>query len=850
VASTTPDRWNALRQARVTLLSGTSGMIRFRTLGALDLQDADGAQLRSGLTQPKRLALLAYLAIARPGDFHRRDTLVALLWPELDADHGRAALSQALYYLRRSLGREILISRGQEEVKIDPSRLWCDAAMLERALEAGTADELADALKLYRGDLLPGLFVSDSPAFEDWLERKRARLRRRVGEAARMLSERAEADGSLQRATRWARQALEVGAHDEAALRRVIQLLDRMGDRAGAIRTFESAAQRLAREYDLEPAPETERLIAEIRDRSEPNDPVAAPPASADGGVRPGEIVPEAARGDPAVVSADEPRAASAHPDRSRSAGRWRKGWLVATASLAIAVLVFTLVRPTASPGGSSAGTGVDAADPQRVAVLPLANLGRAELDDYIADGLTSELIARLARLGGLRVVPFASVRPYRRSERTVEEVGRELQVSTIIEGDARKVGDRVRVTVRLIDVETEDVLWAGVHNARLIDLLEVQRGIAEEVARALKIETRTASERRTALRSRSPEGYDEYLRGRALLGRLDAPSLLAAREHFLNALSHDDRFAEAWSGLASAINRLLAEGILTGPAEWEQARRAAEQALALDSELPEAHAALATFHSFYDWDAAEAERRFQRAIELDPSFADAYREYAVHLRNLGRFDEALDQIRRARSLDSRSPPLVMDEALVLYLSRRTDEAIAVVRRLLTEMPATSGPAGDAPADTPAYRPRLLLALALLEKGEYEEALTTMETADPASERPATLMVRAYVRAKDGHPEEARRILRAMDDAPTTPPVSPFQKATVHVALGEHDRAMELLEEAAAAPRPRLVRLLGVEPKYDPLRSNPRFQALLRRLELPGIPGDRPDSLPTGTTPP
>ena len=844
----TPDRLYALRQTRVTPLSGTSGMIRFRTLGSLDLQDEEGVRLRSGLTQPKRLALLAYLAIARPGDFHRRDTLVALLWPELDAEHGRAALSQALYYLRRSLGRETLIGRGQEEVKVDPSRLWCDAAVLEHALDAGTDDDIAAALELYRGDLLPGLFVADSPAFEDWLERKRARLRQRVVEAARSLSERAEADGSLERATHWARQALEVGAHDEAALRRVIELLDRMGDRAGAIRTFESTAQRLAREYELEPAPETERLIAAIRERSEPNDSIEGPPLSTVDGARPRDGSPEAEQVRPAAAPVDDPTAASARAGRSRSPAWWRSSWPVATALIAIAILATTFLRPTASPGGSSADPGGPGVDPHRVAVLPLANLGPEELDDYIADGLTAELIARLARLRDLRVVPFASVRPYRRSEQTVAEVGRELEVSTIIVGDVRKVGDRLRVTVRMIDVGTEDVPWGQAYDGRLVELLDVQRQIAEEVAQALKVETRAESERRTALRARSQEGYEEYLRGRALLSRLDAPSLMAAREHFLNALSHDDQFAEAWSGLASAINRLLAEGYVRDAAEWERARRAAEQALAYDSELAEAHAALATIHSIYDWDAAEAERRFRRAIELDPSFTDAYREYAVHLRNLGRFEEAMDQIRSARSLDSRSPHLVMDEAIVLYVARRTDEAIAVIRRLLTELPATSDSAGGGPGDPRAFRPRLLLALALVEKGEYDEALKALEAADPSGSRPATLMVQAYVLARSGHAEEARQVLRTMDDGSTTPPPSPFQKAVVYVALGEHDRAMDLLD-AAAEQRSRLVRLLGVEPKYDPLRSHPRFQALLRRLKLPDIAVDRPASPATTATP-
>ena len=241
-------------------------MIEFRTLGSVDLRPQDGQALELVLSQSKRLALLAYLAVATPHGFHRRDKLVGLFWPELDQHRARHALNQALYALRTSLGEEVLQSRGDEEVGLDEETFWCDAAAFQEAIDAEQPEK---ALELYRGDFLEGFFISGVPEFEKWLDNERSDLRRRAGEAAWSLAERDESLGDAGRAADWARRAASYSLEDETTIRRLVSMLDRIGDRAAAIRAYDAFSTRLERELGLEPSPETKQLIEEVRARSE-----------------------------------------------------------------------------------------------------------------------------------------------------------------------------------------------------------------------------------------------------------------------------------------------------------------------------------------------------------------------------------------------------------------------------------------------------------------------------------------------------------------------------------------------------------------------------------------------------
>src|SRR5438093_861761 len=248
-------------------------MIELSMLGRLSLTGADGREVRGLLGQPRRLALLAYLAAASPQGFHRRDTLLALFWPELDQEHARAALRQALHVVRDALGADAVASRGDEEIGLDFAQVSCDVAAFERALRIG---QLEEALDLYRGALLEGFFISDAPEFEHWLETERARLQLAAAGAARALAERSESVNDLTRAVRWTRRSIELAPSDEGLVRRLIALLDRQGDRAGALEAYGVFARRVAAEYEAEPAAETRALVAAVRARVRA-EPAAAP---------------------------------------------------------------------------------------------------------------------------------------------------------------------------------------------------------------------------------------------------------------------------------------------------------------------------------------------------------------------------------------------------------------------------------------------------------------------------------------------------------------------------------------------------------------------------------------------
>jgi serine/threonine-protein kinase len=239
------------------------GAIQLRVLGAVDIDGGGSADAL--LSQPKRLAVLLYLALARPRGFHRRDRIVGLFWPEQSDAQARAALRKALHAIRQALGNDVLLSRGDEEVALAREKLWCDAVAFDAAIDA---ENFARALELFRGDLLAGFFT-DAPGFEMWLEGERDVYRDAASNAAWTLAERYEQASDLTSAARWARKAARFARADERRIRRVIQLLDRAGERAGAVQVYDEFARYMRDELEVTPAVETARLIEEVRRRVE-----------------------------------------------------------------------------------------------------------------------------------------------------------------------------------------------------------------------------------------------------------------------------------------------------------------------------------------------------------------------------------------------------------------------------------------------------------------------------------------------------------------------------------------------------------------------------------------------------
>jgi TolB-like protein len=242
--------------------SGERTTIELRTFGRVDLRDREGSELRAVVAQPKRLALLAYLAIAHNGGFCRRDTVLAMFWPELNEEHARGALRQAVRFLRKSLGTDIVRGRGEAELGVCNVSLSCDVVAFEAACSKG---DFAQALELYRGDFLDGFFASGAPGFERWVDSKRQELRWSAVRGASMLAEQGQKAGEFAAAAEWARRASALAPYDEATVRRVISLLSQLGDRTAAIRAYDELSRRLAEEFEVEPSPETKALVDAVR---------------------------------------------------------------------------------------------------------------------------------------------------------------------------------------------------------------------------------------------------------------------------------------------------------------------------------------------------------------------------------------------------------------------------------------------------------------------------------------------------------------------------------------------------------------------------------------------------------
>src|SRR5881628_3269115 len=587
-------------------------MIRLRTLGAVDLKDSEGCELRPLLTQPKRLALLAYLALAGSSGFRRRDTVVALFWPELDEEHARGSLRQALRFLRRSLGEGIIVSRGEEEIGVDRGVLRCDATAFMEACEAGRD---AEALDLFQGDFLDGFFVSEAaPELERWVEEERIALRRRAAASAWALADGYRVAGDRADAAALARRAAGFAPEDEGELAHLIAFLDDLGDRSGAIGAYDEFARRLKQEYDVLPAPETQALIQSVRHRTA----VGFPTRAAGPSVAPAEKVAHPA-----------PRARRAPFDPERAT----------------------------------------------VVVLPLEDLSGDSTPSYLASGVTEQLITDLAQGGALRVINRRTMMAYRDPTKTVQDIARTLNADAIVSGTVQRLGDTVYMTAHLVVAIQDRTIWAQSYEGTRGDLLRMQREVARAVTRRLRgALTPTQQAGLASARPLDPEALDLYIQGRYWWNKR-GPGLLKSIQLFTQALDLDATFALAYSGMADAYVQLGYGGLLSPSDAFRKAEAAALHALQLDSTLAEPHATLGFVRMYYYWDWAGADQEFQHALALNPSYATGHEWYGLFLTAMGRYDEALAHERRAQDLDPLSPSIACTTGWVLHYSGRQDDA-------------------------------------------------------------------------------------------------------------------------------------------------------------------------------
>jgi TolB-like protein/Tfp pilus assembly protein PilF len=461
------------------------------------------------------------------------------------------------------------------------------------------------------------------------------------------------------------------------------------------------------------------------------------------------------------------------------------------------------------------------------LAVLPFENFTGDPAQDYFSDGLTEEMISHLGDLDPrhLGVIARTSVMHYKHSQASIPQIGKDLGVQYVIEGSVRRDSERVRITAQLIQVNDQSHLWAREYDRELGHLLELQTEIAREVANEIEFSLSgrrpIKAAREAAARVPDPtsyEAYDLYLKGRYFWNKRTEGGFRQAADYFQQAIDQDPNYGRAYAGLADTFT-LMSTWFVGSPDElMPKARTAAMRALELDESLAEAHASLALIRENYDYDWPGSEKEFRRAIQLDPQYATAHQWYAEFLSWQGRFEEAFAESERARQLDPLSLIIASDYGWILYDSRQFDNALKQARLVLE-------------LDPNFDHARALIVPSYFQLGRSDEAVDLINRWAERDEGPWTLAWKAAVYSRSGHAEEARRAVAKLEQISR-----PRADRTPTLLLGylnadEKDRAIEMLQRAYSE-HSHVVVQIKVNPMYDPLRNDPRFKDLLRRLRL------------------
>ncbi len=521
----------------------------------------------------------------------------------------------------------------------------------------------------------------------------------------------------------------------------------------------------------------------------------------------------------PESATGELPVAEPAHqlPGAGLAAAPKRQLWPVRGVIAALAlVLILAALAVWLLRSRVPAPTGI-----RSLVVLPLDNLSGEASQDYFADGMTDELITDLAQISALRVISRTSAMVYKGAHKPLPQIARELNVDAVVEGTVLRSGDQVRITAQLIQASDDKHLWAESYEGNLRDTLALQNKVAAAIAEQIRINLNPHEQ--AALKNAkvvNPEAYESYLKGRYFWNKRTATSLKVALAYFNQAIEEDPKYAQAYSGLADTY-ALLGDwqyAVMTPKEALPKAKAAAMKALELDDSLSEAHNSLAFCLEGFDWDFGSAEKEFRRAIELNPGYATAHHWYAWHLSLVGRSSEAIAEMRKAENLDPLSLIINADLAELLLIAHLPDESIENSRKTI-EMDANFALAHNQ------------LAQGLLEKHMSVEAIAEMQKAIQLSGGSSTFtanLARAY--AASG--QKAAAIEQLNDLKKRSPSGDPHSSeiAMIYAALGDNDQAMAELNKSY---QERFNPGVLLRPGFDPLRSDPRFQDLVRRIGLP-----------------
>ena len=787
-------------------------VFRLRTLGGATLE-LDGVALDTVGAQRKTLALLALLAVAR-GQGISRDRLAAFLWPDSDTERARGALKQLLHVARRQLGSGEAIP-GAAELRLNHSYVESDVDAFLGALEEG---RLELAAGLYGGPFLDGFHLSGAPEFEQWVAARRDELAHQYASALERLASEAETRGDAEAIIRWLRRLQSTDPFSSRVTLRLMRAFDAAGERLAALRCAQVHESLYREELGSPPDPEVAALAMHLEETLRAERPRTASSAPGD------SPVPDAgaigAAGSTSVIPAESmPFPAAGPPIPEASGQRIRRSHVAVAASAVLAVLAIAFImavqrdpraRNTPHPPGD-----------RSVAVLPFANVGGVSANEYLADGITSELANALGRVEGIRVAPGAVTAALAGKGLYPGAIADSLGVATVLDGTVWRDADRLKVTARLIDVRADRVLWAETYDRRMRDVFTIQADLVRATVGALEGPPgRADGDRAVARPTNDPEAYESYLQARYSWMLPPRERLERAAVFYQRAIARDPGFALAYAGLAETYANLSNFGFLDSGEAFARAGVAADRALALDPQLAEAHATKAlVLASTQEFPAAEA--AFRRALDLSPGHAWARHYYALLLLMLGRTDEALEQNRQSLAADAN------------YLPSNATRGIIFLQR--GDYRAADRELQRALAMAPKFQlTQYYLGVLRAAQERYEEAGRLLEQASKAAapEAPGFTGVpgaRAIVFQRTGRTQAADSLLRDLESqADAGDERARANLALAHAALGRMDAAFALFDRVRWDV-PTLIELRA-DPLLEAMRSDPRYPALLRRI--------------------
>ena len=501
-----------------------------------------------------------------------------------------------------------------------------------------------------------------------------------------------------------------------------------------------------------------------------------------------------------------------------KSTGRKRHAWIyVVVAGAAVSVALFFLGRYTASNRAAAAAPNELPA--KSIAVLPFENLSEDKANAFFAEGIQDEILTRLAKVADLKVISRTSTQHFKSAPENLPEIAKRLGVMHILEGSVQKASDQVRVNVQLINALTDAHLWADTYDRKLTDIFAVETEIAKAIADTLQAKLTGSEQHVIAARpTESTEAHQLYLKGRYFWNKRTGNDLKKSIDYFQQAIAVDPNYALAYAGVADAYVWLPGYTAGTPRDCYPKAKAAATKALQLDDTLAEAHTTLALAIWLYDFDSAQAIREFQRAIELNPNYAIAHQQYGNNtLAALGRFDDAIGEGKRAVELDPLSLVINTDMGSDYYYARRYDEAIAQLRKTL-EM------------DPGFYIAHLVLGQVLDAKGARDAAIVECQKARGLNDDPSVLGVLARAYGLSGNKMEAEKILDQLEKLSQERYVSAYSFALIYLGLGDKEEALRWLEQSYQDRAGSDIGFIRVDPLLDPLRGDPRFEALAEKI--------------------